>query len=396
MSNKSLLVVTTTFPRWKNDTTPPFVFELCRRLKNQGFEIDVLAPHCNKASKHEKLDGINVYRHQYFFSKLESLAYGGGIPSNLNNNKWLYCLLPFFIMSQFIAICLQLHNKNYDVVHAHWLIPNGLLCLLAAKILSKKIKIVGTSHGSDLFSFKSFPAVLIKKWVLKNLDGLTVVSQHMQRECSDVLKIDRDIFVCPMGVDLKQVFIPVPDIKKNENKIIFVGRLIEHKGVIFLLDAIKIIAQTIPGVRLVIVGDGPDREFLERRSKSIGIENLVEFNGPVAHDKLPELLSSASIAVVPSIKEEGLGLVAIEAMGCGCAVIMSAIKAAEQFIDNDVNGILVTPCDSSALAKSITSLLMDKDKCNQMAKDGRQSVIDKYDWEVIAPKYAEILKLYSR
>ncbi len=142
MAKKSLLIITSTFPRWKNDTDPPFVFELCKRLYNHDYDIDVLAPHCNNSNKFEVLESIKVYRYQYFFRKLELLAYQGGVLENVRKNKALYFLLPFFIISQAASIYMRLKHKRYDVIHAHWLIPQAFLSVLVLKLLPKKIKFI--------------------------------------------------------------------------------------------------------------------------------------------------------------------------------------------------------------------------------------------------------------
>ena len=87
-----------TFPRWKNDTTPTFVYELSRRLANKERAIVVLAPHANKASKHEFFDGLDVYRFQYFYpSSLQRLAYGAGIIPNVKSSFAAKLNIPFFL-----------------------------------------------------------------------------------------------------------------------------------------------------------------------------------------------------------------------------------------------------------------------------------------------------------
>lgn len=392
-NKKSLLVVTSTFPRWENDTDPPFVMELCKRLVKKNIRIDVLAPHAPGTKTKEIMDGINVYRYKYFFSKWESLAYEGGILTKLKKNRLLYFLVPLFLLSQIKSIFKLIKNNQYDLIHAHWLIPQGFLSIFVAKYLYKESpKILCTSHGSDLFSFQSTFFKNILKWILNSADGVTVVSEHMRKACFTIINNDKNIHVCPMGVDLRKTFITVDTVKRTHNRIIFVGRLIESKGVLYLLDAIQHISSEMSDIELLIVGDGPEKISLEMRCKKLAIEKHVTFYGSVSQGKLPELYSSAQIAVMPSIKEEGLGLVSIEAMGCGCAVIMSSLNSAKEFIVNGNNGVLVKPADSQDLARAIKSLLLNRDEREQMAMNGRQSVIEKFDWERVVSKYEKIIE----
>ena len=390
---KSLLVVTSTFPRWVGDTDPPFVMELCKRLVNENTRIDVLAPHAQNTKTTEFMNGINVYRYKYFFSKWELLAYEGGIPTNLRKNKWLYFLVPLFFFSQMKELLKLINNNKYDLVHAHWLIPQGLVSVILIKIFFKNdLKVLCTSHGSDLLSFQSFIYKKIIKWVLINSDAITVVSKHMRKRCIDIINVERDIYVCPMGVDLKNIFFPIEGINRGKNRVIFVGRLIESKGVAYLIDAIKNISSEIPDIELLIVGDGVEKKSLQDKCKKMEIEGLVSFYGAIAQDKLPALYSSAAIAVMPSIKEEGLGLVSIEAMACGCAVITTSIESAKDFIIDGISGLAVKPADSSALEEALISLLSDCSKCTQMAMNGRKTVLEKFGWQKVIYQYEEIIE----
>ena len=96
---KRILVITSTFPRWKDDEDPPFVFELCKRLRAH-YQVHVLAPHYPGSKTEEYLSGIYVQRFRYFFKPWERLAYQGGILSKLKHYPWQYGLLPFFFLGE--------------------------------------------------------------------------------------------------------------------------------------------------------------------------------------------------------------------------------------------------------------------------------------------------------
>jgi glycosyltransferase involved in cell wall biosynthesis len=197
-----------------------------------------------------------------------------------------------------------------------------------------------------------------------------------------------------MGVDLVNTFMPLANIKQDNNKILFVGRLVEEKNVNILLEAMHSLIQKYPKLKLFIVGDGPERCQLEALCKELSIEHAVEFIGAINHNQLPEIYSSSTIAVMTS-KREGLGLVAIEAMGCGCVVIAPSLPAMEDIIENGVNGVLVKPGDSVQLANAVENILVNKETKNMIVANARQSVIDKFDWGVIVNKYREIIESMS-
>ena len=392
-----ILVVTSTFPRWHGDTEPAFVYELCHRLLQQGFSIDILAPHASGALTHEVMAGINVYRYLYCWPKWEKLTYSGGILANLKTKKLLYLLVPLFMFFQTWAIFVRLRKKQYDVVHAHSLIPQGFTCAVACRIFGNKAPpVLCTSHGGDLFALQSPLLLRIKYWTIKRIKVLTVVSEYMRRYCES-LSFDLDkVSVCSMGVDLYGLFKPVSNVERKNRRLLFVGRLVEKKGVSHLLDAVKQLIEDFPDVELLIAGDGPERKTLQEKAGILKIDAQVSFYGAVPQEQLPQLYSSAEIAVIPSIidsqnDQEGLGLVTIEAMGCGCAVVASSLQAITEVIEDKKTGLLVESGNVDELARAIAWLLTNTEERNRIAKAGREAVCGKYDWNRVAEQYRELL-----
>lgn len=198
---KRLLVLTSTFPRWSGDTTPPFVYELSKRLTSD-FEIFVLAPHSPKSLFNEEMDQIEVFRYAYFFSQFENLAGDKAINEVLKQNWFYYLLIPFLLLSQLFNAIYIARKYRIEIVQAHWIIPQGLIAL-ALKLLFRTPYIV-TSHGGDIFSYKSKLFTKLKKIVIKYSNSITVVSTSIKNE---VLRIDARFAikckVIPMGVDTK-------------------------------------------------------------------------------------------------------------------------------------------------------------------------------------------------
>lgn len=392
---KNILVLASTYPRWENDTEPAFVDSLCRELAREH-KVHVLVPHFRNAAINEKNNNVTVYRFRYFLPGLECLAYEGGILSNLRKNRLNYLLVPLFILFQFISLCM-LHRKfKYDVVHAHWLIPQGFLAVVARQISRNKYKIFVTSHGGDLYALNTRLFRKLKSWIVEKADKITVVSEAMRVYCKK-LNINTDkITVCSMGVDLRNTFIPkIPYMERNG--IIFVGRLVEKKGVVYLINAMKEIIKKYPSTRLCVVGDGPDRNFLEKLAGENNINQNISFVGSVPNHEVPGYLNRARIAVMPSVvsgdgDQEGLGLVAVEAMGCGCTVVASDLPAVRDVIIDGITGIMATPASSVSLADAITGLLANGVMAESIAKRGHEYVLEKFDWEIIGNKYSRMIE----
>ncbi|MFO8240670.1 MAG: glycosyltransferase family 4 protein, partial [Dissulfuribacterales bacterium] len=168
-----VLVLTSTFPRWQNDTEPGFVFELSRRLTGE-FNITVLAPRSPGAKDEEIMAGMRVKRFGYFFRPLENLAtHSGGIMGRLRANSLNYLLVPFFLLGQLWALIKLLRSEKFHIIHAHWIIPQGLTATIALMFTKQKIPLACTSHGSDLFALKNIFFQKLQKWVMKKSKSLT-------------------------------------------------------------------------------------------------------------------------------------------------------------------------------------------------------------------------------
>ena len=131
---KTVLVLTSTFPRWKGDTTPSFVFELSNRLANKNRKMIVLAPGAPNASKKEKIENLEIHRFQYFpLPKLQKLAYGAGIIPNAKSSFLAKMQVPSFLASEFLSAKRLVNKYKPDILHAHWLIPQGILAVFLKK-----------------------------------------------------------------------------------------------------------------------------------------------------------------------------------------------------------------------------------------------------------------------
>ena len=396
-----VLVLTSTFPRWPDDTDPPFVYQLCKRLIDR-YEVTVLAPHAAGAKRQEQMGGISVHRFRYAPEKMERLAYDGGIPAKLKRSPALWFLVPWFLNAQLWATLRLVRQIRPDVVHAHWLIPQGLIAVLA-KMLTPghhRPRVLMTAHGADLFAYQGRLGRLLKQETLSEADHVCVVSREMVNAATELgVSADR-ISVAPMGTDLAEAFVPGNPVGRSP-VLVFAGRLVEKKGLADLLEAMPSVLSKIPETRLLIVGDGPLRQQLASRADQLGIDTAVEFLGRKPPVEMPAIFRRARLAVLPfriasDGDQEGLGLVAVEAMGCGLPVIVGDVPAIHDVVMHADTGWIVPPGTPDALADAIVHLLQDPDLASRIGEAARRHVLASFDWSVSAGRYDRILQDLSR
>jgi glycosyltransferase involved in cell wall biosynthesis len=385
----TLLVMTSTYPRWRGDPEPGFVHELSRRLTDR-FHVVVLGPHAPGALPREILDGVEVIRYRYAPGKLETLVNDGGIVANLRGSPWKLLLVPGFLLSMAWSFFRLLRQRKIDVVHAHWLIPQGFIAAMLTLIGGGKPPFVVTSHGADLFAMRSWPLPSIKKFVVRRAAGATVVSEGMRDEVAALGLDVGGVAVEPMGVDLQRRYRQDMGVIRSRSELLFVGRLVEKKGLCHLLDALPLIRSVRPDVTLTVAGFGPELGARQAQARALGLTDVVEFVGPVSQDDLPALYQRAALFVAPFVAaksgdQDGLGLVLIEALGCGCPVVVSRLPATRALAASCTAVHEAEPGDALSLSESVLRAL-------EADESPRPQDIAGFDWESRATAYGRILQ----
>ena len=169
---------------------------------------------------------------------------------------------------------------------------------------------------------------------------------------------------------------------------LFVGRLVPYKGCQDLLRALAFLRTTWPSIQLQVVGEGFYRSELEALSRSLGVDEAVEFVGWLAGEGLVHAYHRASIVVVPS-HEEAFGLVALEAMAAGRPVVATTIDAFASYIDDGETGMLAAPHNPAHLARQIKRLLRDPVWRTRMVEAAKERVVPRYDWDCVVERTNE-------
>ncbi len=393
-----LCILASSFPRNKNDNSSIFLYELASWLSRKGLNVIVIAPHDHGSRFMDTLSGIKIYRFPYFFPlKYQSLAYGNGILKNLQTNPYIIFQIPFFIISQIICSIMVIFKENINIIHAHWSIPQGGAGIFLKKITG--LPCVTSIHGSDVFGLNNPGFRILNSIILKTSDYLIANSQATSAKAFEIAGKKPDAII-PMGVDLS-VFRKknCEDLKLKlgiKNKVIFsVGRLIELKGILFLIKALPFVLNKFPETTLIIAGDGIEKERLIKLSKKFMVEKHIIFLGQIKNHDLVDYYNISDVFVIPSIinekgETEGLGVVLLEAMACKVPVIGSNVGGIPDIIKNKVTGLLVEPGKPEKIAKKIVTIFSNEELKNQLIINGYQLIKQNFSWDVISDKFINI------
>jgi glycosyltransferase involved in cell wall biosynthesis len=377
---------------------PPFVYRLSAGLVGRGHEVHVLAPHDSSAAKLELMDGLHVHRFQYAPSRLESLAYGGGILENLRRHPTRWSLVPTFMLAELVALVRLVRRERIDVVHAHWVIPQGLVAALARPLINRPV--VTSAHGGDVFAMTKGIRRRMLRFAARGADSCTANSSATQAVLMRATDVQATII--PMGVDLS-VFGSIParlepgHLAQRGARLLFVGRLVEKKGVPYLIHAMGHLRTLSPMTKLLLVGDGPERSAVEALVSELGLDANVEFAGAVPNDQLPTYYASADIFVAPSVVStegdtEGLGVVILEAAASGLPIVASDIGGITDIVQHEQTGLLVEPGDPQAIALAVNRLINDDVLRQTQARSARELVTRRYSWDVVVDRFDALFR----
>jgi glycosyltransferase involved in cell wall biosynthesis len=392
---KRILVTASCFPRWENDIAGggSFVYDISKLIADE-FDVYVLVPQGKDSDKESHFGGVTIIRYPYFLFKRNNLINENGLADTLSQNKLYYLFVPYFLVSQLIAIIKCVKKYNIETIHAHWLIPQGIVACVYKKIFNRKVSILCTSHGSDLNKDFGFIGKLFLKFTFKNIDSLTVVSQNLKDKVI-AQGYSMAIEVIPMGIDTK-IFIAEESKKTRDvynlkgRILLFIGNYVEVKGIEYLLRALPAILTIYPDITLLLVGDGILKPKFIKIAEELDIIDRIIFTGFIANEELPNYYSSADIVIMPSLSE-GCPVVMAEAFACSSIVISSDIPAFQSHITDGITGFKVPVKNSKAIAEKVIEVLNENESLQAIRENARKYAIDHFDWEIVRENYIKLL-----
>jgi N-acetyl-alpha-D-glucosaminyl L-malate synthase BshA len=394
-----VLVSTSSYPTCSGTHEGGFVADLVKRLPERGIEPVVLAPHFAGGSFKEYKDGITVIRFPYFFPlRYQRLAYRAGLLFNIRRDFFAFAGIFPFCMAQLLWTSAIMVRERVDLIHTHWLLPQGFIGALIHRIAG--IPHIATVHGSDLAVIRKSPFLTkVCSFIIHHSDAVTVNSRYIREQMISLVPAsEQKIQIIPMGIDPEYFHVcsRAHDVKKprSERIILNIGRLIELKGTRYLIEAMPVVVQAFPDAKLIIIGSGPEEERLVNLVQELYMNDHIQFHGTIRHDELTPYYQNADVFVLPSIiiagTTEGLGVVLLEAMASGCPVIGSNVGGIPDIITDGENGFLVPEQRPDILAEKIVQIFTDTELQNKFRNNGLIRVHNAFSWESISKKFSEV------
>ncbi len=382
---RSVCLLTNTYPDNADSTRAVFIRDLARLLDQNEWKVSVVAPRVFAESQpYEKDGGVQVNRFPSFL--------GGKLL--IEHVRTPVVRLVGYMVSGIVSAAAAVRRDQSGLIHAHWIIPAGLIALVVGKLLRKPV--VVTAHGSDILVVPKRSALLrrLVKLVLQKADAVTSVAEHVTAEIRN-LGIGRDdILTFPMSVPAGSFTPDGPRVEEWEDRpVIFSNRsLYPLYNVQLLVKAAPLIRERVAGARICIAGKGPELNALSSLAQSLGASKDVQFLGEVPHERMPQYLRSAA-AYVSTALSDGASVSLLEAMACGAVPVVADIPANREWVKDGENGFLFAPEDVRALAVKIEECIVRTDVRRKASRINIDIAGKKAQWNSNVNK---LLNLYEK
>lgn len=383
------------------------ILSLKDEFEKRGIEAKVIIPRREKSEKYDK----------------DIIFLGRSIPVHFKGTE-----ADFSFALNLEKISKVLKKEKFDILHFHNFGILGYQILRKSKslniltihtgykrseILKENLlsKIAIKEKSKILKKFSSLPIDYLIGKVRKRMNGAITVSPFGLDFCEGFLGPKT---IIPNGVDLERFNPKVKKIKKFQDSkylnpaplsrksgawvnILFLGRIEERKGLIYLLKAYQILDDTLPPpykIRLIIVGDGVLKENCRQFVQKNNLKNVI-FEGEMSYHKTPSYFATADIFVSPAIFGESFGIVLLEAMASGVPVVAFGNKGYKTIMRDKYKDFLAKPKDFITLAKKIEILIKNAQKRKEMREFGTK-LVKEYSWPKIADRILDFYKLCQK
>ena len=374
-SGRSILVLNYEFPPLGGGASP-ISYAITKGYVDAGYRVDVVTMGYVGLPTFEQKDGISIHRVKSWRKKKELSTF----PEQL-----------IYLITAFFTIRTLLKKNTYAYCHCHFLVPTGILAYVFSKLA--KLPYIVTSHGSDVpghnpdrFTLLHRFTTPVIKAIIRRSRSVTVPSDSLKKLIEkNVLQGQPNdkIIVIPNGSHS----LIKPGLAK-ENIILSVGRMQPMKGFQYLIPAFLNAGRN--DWKLYLVGDGPYRKTLEGLAENHG--NII-FTGWLdkADGRLHDLYNRAKIFALLS-QTESQGIVLVEAMSNGCAILASNQAAIKETVSTDT-GLIVNPENTSEVLQKLSLLMADQNLRNKFSHTSRQRYLERYTWDTIMKKYLRLIEV---
>ncbi|MEN9935830.1 MAG: hypothetical protein RLZZ387_2409 [Chloroflexota bacterium] len=412
----NILMLTSSYPKYPGETTAPFIEEIAAGLVRRGHAVTVVAPYHPQVRREPVERGVHLRFYRYApHPALNVYGYAESLRADVGLKGAALAAAPLAAGASLIELlrCTGAGAGRHPdaagmprsapaplLIHAHWVLPNGVPAALAAAL--RGLPLVVSLHGSDVFmAAKAWPLSLAAAAVFRAAGAVTACSGDLRARALRLGARADDTEVIPYGVDVGSFR---PDeaaaalargelgVPQGAPLVLAMGRLVYKKGFTYLLEAFPQILARHPDARLAIVGYGDLREELGRRAEALGIAEHVLFPGQLERERAARAIGAADVYVVPSVLDQagnidGLPNTLLEGMSAARPIVASRVAGIPDVIDDGVHGLLAPAADAAGLAGAITRLLDDRGFARRLGERARRRVLEELTWDAAAERF---------
>jgi glycosyltransferase involved in cell wall biosynthesis len=393
-----IVMLSSSYPRTRGDTTAPFIEEIAAGLIRRGHDVDVILPYHPGLRRQPRERGVGLRTYHYApHPALHVWGYAESLRADVGVRGAALLVAPLALTAATGALWWAA-LAGYDVIHAHWVLPNGLPAALVAAW--HRVPLVVSLHGSDVFlAGRAFPLSLTAAAIFRSAGAITACSGELRERAIRLGAPTARSRVIPYGVDAASFTADPADrlllraelgLPADGPLIAALGRLVYKKGFGTLIDAFARLRHTHPAARLAIAGYGELRASLERQAQAAGVP--VAFVGQLDRRMTARFIAAADVYAVPSVRDQagnvdGLPNALLEGMSAGRPIVASRVAGIPDVIDDGQHGVLVPPGDASALAAAIGRLLDDPAAAARLGARARRRVLHELTWEAACEQF---------
>jgi glycosyltransferase involved in cell wall biosynthesis len=390
-----VVMVTTSYPRFPGDGVGSFIEPIAKGVAARGHEVHLVAPWHPALTRGTSEDGVFFHFYKYALTRsMNVFGYAQGLRADTDLRLAAWTAAPAAVAAGWFKAWRVATKRRATVMHAHWVIPNGVVAAAARG----RRPLVISLHGSDVYIAERHVATRrAAHAVFARAAWVTACSDDLRRRAIALGAAPERIETLPYGVDVNR-FAPNPAARESVRArlgigaaplVVSAGRLVRKKGFDVLIEAARLLRERIPEVRVAIAGDGDLRDELAARAVTAG--NAVHLVGNLSQDDTAQLVAAADVVAVPSVHDEagnvdGLPNFALEALASGTPVVASNVGGLPDAITDGVTGRLVPERNAAALAEAIAQLLRDPETRGRLGSEARRRVARDFGWNRVAER----------
>ncbi len=399
-------MLASSYPKYPGETTAPFIEEIAAGAAARGHAVTLLLPWHPEIRRPPVERGVRLCFFRYApHPALNIWGYAQALLSDTHIKRRALAAAPFALAATTLALFRALAAARraaapFDLVQAHWLLPNGPPAALAARAYG--LPLVVSLHGSDIYLAERGRAMMaVAAGTFRSAAAVTACSSDLRDRGVSLGARPATCTVIPYGVN-SQEFRPDADaraavraelgLEDHAPLVVGLGRLVAKKGFGILLDAWPHVLAHAPQATLCIVGYGDLRGPLEDQAQRLGLAARVRFAGQLERRRAAAYLAAADVFALPIVREgvDGLPNVLLEAMGTGRPVVASRVAGVPDVIDDGVHGIIVPERDPVALATAILRLIRDRPFAERLGRAARARVEQELTWERTCARFERV------